>query len=165
VCRTTNHYPVPLGGLISVAHDAPQAADTATFTTETMADAEVLSQFDRSNATDGFRVEYTIAATGKDATALWPAESADPEDVTLDGCSDAAVALNAAKGLWARQQYRRQYLTWTTELAGHLVAIGARVRVEHPLVGTSSWIIQQAESLDEHRVRLTAWRYDERQYV
>jgi len=165
ICRVGDYYPVPQGGEISVARDAAQSIDVMAFTAANMIDAEVLSQFDRANATDGYRVQYTDPTTGQESYVLHPAASADPEDVALDGCTDAATAQQFAEGLWARQQYRRQYLTWTTELEGHLAPIGARISVDHPLVGVGSWVVQSADTVDQQRVRLTAFRYDERQYA
>lgn len=166
IVRPLDYYPVPMGGMISFARDAASDLVVASFTTANMIDPAVRMDWDEQGEHDGYEVEYTDPSSGASAYALYPETSADPESVALEGCTDASVAVDFARGLWLRRKYRRQYLSWTTELEGQLVAIGALVSVTHRLVGTGvRYVIQSVSAKDEHRSELTAWRYDARQYA
>jgi len=157
------YYPVPIGGLISFALDGVQAVISVAFGAQNMHDVQVLHSWDRSDATDGFEVAYTDDQ-GRAQSVLSAPDVADPERVELEGCTDADTAQDYADGLWRRRLYRREYLTWRTELQGHVVPIGARVSVDYPLVGAGSWIVQQVRTISESETELSAWRYDARQY-
>ena len=164
--RPVDWYPVPLGGLVSFAQDAATETVSAAFNSANMHDVSVLMRWDEQGATDGVEVAYIDPATGATQYALHPATSANPDEVLLEGCTDDDTAAAAAEGLWLRNRYRRQWITWTTELEGALLAIGSRVSLTHPLIGTAvGAIIQSVRPVDEHRHEVTAWRYDARQYV
>lgn len=171
IVRPVDYYPVPLGGLISLAYDGPTDVVSGSFrdtgsgsTIANMHDISAMMRWDEVGAHDGYEVAYVDPVSGQTAYALYPSDSVDPDQVELEGCTDADTAAAFALGLWTRNRYRRKYLTWTTESEGHLVPIGARVSVDCDLVGVEDYMVQSVRSIDEHRTEVTAWRYDVSQY-
>ena len=156
---------MPLGSVITLAEDGAQSTVTMACTEANVSDVVSAYSFDESDPPDGFQVEYREPTNGKQAFALFPSDSVTPERVVLFGCTDATTAEDFAEGLWKRRQYRRRFLTFKTELEGHLVQIGKLISFDHPTTGAVQAVVQSVTAEDEHRTTVQAFVYDARAFA
>jgi hypothetical protein len=164
IALTTNRYPTPIGAEITVAEDDTKSSVSMAFTSSMISNVAYVAQFDRADSNDGYEVVYTNPTTFGDAYVYSPSTTSDPKSVKLEGCTDTATAQAFADRLQAKKQYRREYVTFTTELEGHLLAVGELISIDHP-VFSGNCVVQSVNVRDDFVTEVTAWRYDSRQYA
>lgn len=156
------------GGQVAVVIDEAKTVARWAFTEKNIVagSVEAMYRFDYVDEIDGYEVEYRDPRTFLASVIVYPAGAVNAEKVTLFGSTSQADATAFGKYLWQRRKYRRKWLSWVTELDGHLPTIGDMVSVEHPLLnGKENYVISIIQPQDRWTVRLEGYRYDERVFT
>lgn len=167
ICQVAHAVPLPLGALFSVAVDQAQslvrfAFDESRIVQDSM---QVQYVFDSADDIDGYEVEFRDPTTFASMYQQYPANAVNVERVSLFGCTDASTAAIYAQRLWNRKLYRRKWVSWETELDGHLPQVGDLVTINHRLLpATEQYITSTVSPAAGSSVRLEAYKYDARVY-
>ena len=168
ICQVSYANPVTVSSVFSAVYDVPRTVVKFAFTGEnTVIDSvEARYRFDGVDEIDGYEVEFRDPVSFQADYKLHPSTAVDPESTDLFGCTDPDVAQRWSEYLWNRRKYRRKYVSWTTELDGHLPQIGDLVTVESEVLGETpeQIVISAIAPQDRYIVRLEGFRYDERVY-
>jgi len=113
---------------------------------------------------DGVKVRWFDADSMVEQFATYPANSVNPRQVDLFGCTDGNVAHNHAMYLYKKQQYQNKTITWDTELEGNMINVGDVVTVDDSDSGISETVIITSINPTNELVTLTGINYDERVY-
>jgi hypothetical protein len=122
---------LPVGQKMSAVQDGVKALRTQFYSDANMAPGslQISYSFDTPGEYDGYSVEYRDPTTFAAVNAYYPPGTADPEQVTLFGCTDATTAAQYAQLLWQRRLRQRKSAQFTTELEGLIPRFGDRVAV------------------------------------
>jgi hypothetical protein len=165
VLQTVSAVPITSGGQLGAVDDGPRASASWSFDPSKIVEGscQVSYQWETSGAPDGVEVTYRDAATFQEQVTRYPADCVVPDEIDFFGCTDAALAAEVAEREWNKRRYRRKWIQFETELAGHLPILGDRISVSYPLLGISEdYVVTVIEALDAWRVRLQGHRYDAR---
>lgn len=164
ITRPGYWFPAPIGAQITFVRDAPINTVSRALTDDQVADLRLSYRFDAADAVDGIEIEYRDYTSGEAQYVRYPLDSVQPDRQVLFGCTDEDAAEAFAEAQWTRQKYRRRLVEFTTELDGHLLEIGSRVSLDHPLTGAVDLLIQSVTPTDEHHCSVSAYVYDARAY-
>lgn len=136
VARAGRALPMYYAGVIDVIRDQPQAVRKAMFSPQNITKGSwsadyVLHDFDTP---DYVIVEYIDGDTWKPAEvdcALPGSQKLKPERVKLFGCTNRNHAWREGMYMAASHRDRRRFITFTTELDGHIPQYGDLVAVSH----------------------------------
>jgi hypothetical protein len=123
--------PLPQGQQMSAVQDGVKALRTQFFSDANMTNGslQIAYSFDTPGEYDGYSVEYRDPATFNAVNAYYPAGTADPEQVTLFGCTDATIAAQYARLLWQRRLLQRKSAQFSSELEGLIPRFADRIAV------------------------------------
>lgn len=136
VARAGRALPMYYAGVIDVIRDQPQTVRKAMFSPQNITKGSwsadyLLHDFDTP---DYVIVEYIDGATWKPAEvdcALPGSQKLKPERVKLFGCTNRNHAWREGMYMAASHRDRRRFITFTTELDGHIPQYGDLVAVSH----------------------------------
>lgn len=136
---------LPLGSLMSVAQDGIKTFRTMLFSDQNVSrdSFHLTYSFALDGDNDGVEVEYRDPLTFAPAVERWPDDSADPEKITLFGCTDLRQAADVARLLWQRKIGNRRAVAFETEMEGLIPVLGERTAIAHtlPRWGQSGFVI------------------------
>ena len=137
VCRSG---PIRQGNLYRMIRDQHQSAPVQVFGMSNMADFSIDYVMHDDHTADSVKVTYWDEARDyveTTITAQLPDDSNDnPQEITLFGCTHYEQAWREGMYLAASNRERRQMVSWTTGLEGHIPTFGDLVWVNHDLLGT-----------------------------
>jgi len=136
VARVGRALPMYYAGVIDMIRDAPQSVRKAMFTPQNMVKGSwsadyVLHDYDTP---DYVIIEYVDEATWQAMEvecALHGSAKLKPERVKLFGCANRAQAWREGMYMAASHRDRRRFISFTTELDGHIPQYGDLVAVSH----------------------------------
>ena len=155
-------FPATNGALLTAVEDIARATATHAFNASNIVqDSFQLSyKFNDLGAADGVEIEYRDPDTFQQEFALWPALASYPEKLTLFGCTNQAEAEAYARRIWRQRLYRREFISFATELEGHLPLIGELISIDHPLLAAPTcYIVGSITPGDDQKVTLEGHRY------
>jgi len=165
VLQTVSAVPITSGGQLGAVDDGPRASAAWSFDASQIVEGscQVSYQWETDGAPDGVEVSYRDPTTFAEKVVRYPADCVTPDEIEFFGCTDAGLAAEVAEREWNKRRYRRKWIQFETELAGHLPILGDRISVAYPLLGISEdYVVTVIEALDAWRVRLQGHRYDAR---
>ena len=137
VCRSG---PIRQGNLYRMIRDQHQSAPVQVFGMSNMSDFSIDYVMHDDHTADSVKVTYWDEARDyveTTITAQLPDDSNDnPQEITLFGCTHYEQAWREGMYLAASNRERRQMVSWTTGLEGHIPTFGDLVWVNHDLLGT-----------------------------
>lgn len=136
VARAGRALPMYYAGVIDLIRDAPQTVRKALFSPHNIVKGSwsadyVLHDFDTP---DYVIIEYVDETTWQSMEvecALGGSPKLKPERVKLFGCTSRAQAWREGMYMAASHRDRRRFITFTTELEGHIPQYGDLVAVSH----------------------------------
>lgn len=125
--------PLPIGSQLSVAWDGEKPVRAQLFTEAniTRGSFKLMYDFDTVGAYDGVQIEFREPDTWQPTFTTWPVGAVNAQALNLFGCALYQHAEDYAKYYWARQQQRRTYCEFQTELEGLICRAGDRIAVSH----------------------------------
>ena len=136
VCRSG---PVRQGNLIRCIRDQQTEVPSQVFGMANMSNFSVDYVMHDDRTADAVKVTYwdeTRDYTETTITCQLPDDTADnPQEVTLFGCTQYEQAWREGMYLAASNRERRQMVSWTTGLEGHIPTFGDLVIINHDLMG------------------------------
>ncbi len=149
VCRSG---PVRQGNLIRFIRDQHIEVPSQVFGMANMSDFSVDYVMHDDRTADAVKVTYwdeTRDYTETTITCQLPDDTADnPQDVTLFGCTQYEQAWREGMYLAASNRERRQMVSWTTGLEGHIPTFGDLVIINHDLMGAGQQFGGIVEAVD-----------------
>ena len=155
-------FPATNGNVLTVVEDIARATATHAFTASNIVqDSLQLSyKFNDLGTADGVEIEYRDPTSFQQAFYTWPLTAQYPEKLVLFGCTNAAEAQAYARRTWRQRRYRREFISFQTELEGHLPLIGELICVDHPLLASATgYIVGSITPGDDQRVTIEGHRY------
>ncbi len=118
--------------------------------------------FGQHDGFDGIAIKYRDPADFKEAVSIYPDTSTRPESMELIGCTDHAVADEAAKYGWQQKESRKKIVTFSTDDQGLIPNYLDRIAVTH---NTAQWGLGgQIFSVDGDTIGVS-YRFDEDEVV
>lgn len=155
-------FPATNGAELSLVEDIARATATHAFNASNIVqDSFQLSyKFNDLGTPDGVEVEYRDGTSFQQAFTTWPLDALNPEKILLFGCTDLTEAENYARRIWRQRLYRREFVSFQTELEGHLPLIGELISIDHPLLAAPAcYIVGSITPGDDSKVTLEGHRY------
>lgn len=160
--------PVTNAAQLSCVIDKTQTVDKFVFNQTNMVQDSISFTwvFDQIDDIDGYEIEWRDIQTWVAQYTVFPATAANPEKVTLMGCTDPTTALAYARYLWYRKLYRRKQVSFTTELEGFLPQLGDRISVRNDRMGAAErYIVSKITPQEGLTVDIEGYSYDSRVYA
>ncbi len=136
VCRSG---PIRQGNLYRLIRDQHQETPVQVFGMSNMRDFSIDYVMHDEHTADSVKVTYWDEARDyaeTTITAQLPDDPADnPKEIVLFGCTNYEQAWREGMYLAASNRERRQLVSWTTEMEGHIPTFGDLVWVNHDLLG------------------------------
>ena len=136
VCRSG---PVQQGGVYRMIRDQHQEAPVQVFGMSNMRDFGIDYVMHDEHTADSVKVVYWDEARDYAETTILsqlPEDTADhPQEIVLFGCTNYEQAWREGMYLAASNRERRQLVSWSTEMEGHIPTFGDVVWVNHDLLG------------------------------
>ncbi|MES9984348.1 MAG: phage tail protein, partial [Candidatus Thiodiazotropha sp. 6PLUC6] len=136
VCRSG---PVRQGNMIRLIRDQHIETPAQAFGMANMSDFSVDYVMHDDRTADAVKITYWDEARDYSETTVLcqlPDDTADnPQEVTLFGCTQYEQAWREGMYLAATNRERRQMVSWTTGLEGHIPTFGDLVIINHDLLG------------------------------
>ena len=149
VCRSG---PVRQGNLIRLIRDQHIDVPSQVFGMANMSDFSVDYVMHDDRTADAVKVTYwdeTRDYAETTITCQLPDDTADnPQEVTLFGCTQYEQAWREGMYLAASNRERRQMVSWTTGLEGHIPTFGDLVIINHDLLGAGQLFGGIVEAVD-----------------
>ena len=149
VCRSG---PVRQGNLIRFIRDQQIDVPSQVFGMANMSDFSVDYVMHDDRTADAVKVTYwdeTRDYSETTITCQLPGDTADnPQEVTLFGCTQYEQAWREGMYLSASNRERRQMVSWTTGLEGHIPTFGDLVIINHDLMGAGQQFGGIVEAVD-----------------
>lgn len=149
VCRSG---PVRQGNLIRLIRDQHIEAPAQVFGMANMTDFSVDYVMHDDRTADAVKITYwdeTRDYSETTITCQLPDDTADnPQEVTLFGCTGYEQAWREGMYLAASNRERRQMVSWTTGLEGHIPTFGDLVIINHDLMGAGHQFGGIVEAVD-----------------
>ena len=137
VCRSG---PIRQGNLFRLIRDQHQEAPAQVFGMSNMSDFSIDYVMHDEHTADSVKVTYWDEARDYAETTITsqlPEDTADnPQEIVLFGCTNYEQAWREGMYLSASNRERRQLVSWTTGMEGHIPTFGDLVWVNHDLLGT-----------------------------
>ncbi|CAB4123546.1 Tip attachment protein J, partial [uncultured Caudovirales phage] len=157
------------GGIVRFVRDEPVTLPTAMFNMRNITKGSLKTQYlmNDTDTADSVIVEYFDSTTWKPAevTATLPGSTnVNPARVKLFGCTDKTRAWKEGMYMAASNRYRRQMITFTTEMEGFIPALGDLIAISHdrPNWGQSGELLSEVTGTNllpysEQLERVTPW--------
>ena len=161
-------FPATNGALLTVVEDIARATATHAFNASNIVqDSFQLSyKFNDLGTADGVEIEYRDPVTFQQAFYTWPPLAQYAEKLVLFGCTCASQAQAYARRIWRQRLYRREFVSFATELEGHLPLIGELISLDHPLLAAPTcYVVGSVTPGDDYKVTLEGHRYVPAVYV
>ena len=157
VCRSG---PVRQGNLIRLIRDQHVETPSQMFSMANMADFSIDYVMHNDRTADSVKVTYWDETRDYAQTTVLcqlPDDTADnPQEITLFGCSQYEQAWREGMYLAASNRERRQMVSWTTGLEGHIPTFGDLVLVNHDLLGAGQLFSGTVQAVDGSVLVLSA---------
>ena len=135
VCRSG---PVRQGNVLRLIRDQHQRTPSQLFGMANMRDFSLDFVMHEDRTADSVKITYWDEKRDYAQTTVLcqlPDDTADhPQDITLFGCTNYAQAWREGMYLAASNRERRQMVSWTTGMEGHIPTFGDLVWVNHDLL-------------------------------
>ena len=149
VCRSG---PVRQGNLIRLIRDQHIETPAQVFGMANMTDFSVDYVMHDDRTADAVKITYwdeTRDYSETTITCQLPDDTADnPQEATLFGCTQYEQAWREGMYLAASNRERRQMVSWTTGLEGHIPTFGDLVIINHDLMGAGQQFGGIVEAVD-----------------
>ena len=136
VCRSG---PVRQGNLIRMIRDQLIETPSQMFSMANMSEFNIDFIMHDDRTADSVKITYWDESRDYAETTILcqlPDDTTDnPEEVTLFGCTQYEQAWREGMYLAASNRERRQMVSWTTEMEGHIPTFGDLIWVNHDLLG------------------------------
>lgn len=157
VCRSG---PVRQGNLIRFIRDQHVEVPSQVFGMANMSDFSVDYVMHDDRTADAVKITYwdeTRDYSETTITCQLPNDTADnPQEVTLFGCTQYQQAWREGMYLAASNRERRQMVSWTTGLEGHIPTFGDLVIINHDLMGAGQQFGGVVEAVDNAVLTLSS---------
>ncbi|MEM7047085.1 MAG: host specificity factor TipJ family phage tail protein [Pseudomonadota bacterium] len=153
IARQVQARPVREGGTIRLVRDIRPAAPAVMFTPRNIVKNSLSIQY-KMPESKGVLVEYMRAGVWKpDDVTVGP--EAKPLRIRAFGCTTPEQATTIARYLYAASRYRRQIITFVTEMEGLIPSYGDQISIHHdlPAWGQTSEIID-CDIIDQDRLKV-----------
>jgi hypothetical protein len=161
VLQMAHAAPVASGGLISIAEDEQVFTTNFSFTEDNINDLRVSFVQPASTDYDGVEGEYKNPDDNAPEYAIYPANSVNPEKVTLFGCKDSSAAQAFVERAWLQSTYRRTLYVFAAELDGHVLQVGTPASIFHQLLGDEAVtvVVSSVRPTSETETEIEAYQY------
>ena len=154
--------PITDGSVVSLVRDKPHSAPVAAFSQDNITSLSRAYLFVEADDFDGVEGEYVDPLDGSKQYVIWPTNSANPESMTLWGCTSMARAQCFIQQWWQQKSLRRRLTTFETELDAHVLLLGDPINITHPVLGPSPvlHVVSAVKPKDELHVEVEAFVYE-----
>ena len=156
VCRSG---PVRQGNLIRLIRDQLIETPSQMFSMANMSEFSIDYVMHDDRTADSVKVIYWDEARDYTETTILcqlPDDTADnPEEITLFGCTQYEQAWREGMYLAASNRERRQMVSWSTEMEGHIPTFGDLIWINHDLLGAGQMYSGTVAGVEEDVLTLS----------
>lgn len=139
VARCGRAVPMMIGSQMGIVRDSPATVPSAIFGPDNIVKGSFRREFSffEFDSYDSVRVTYRDFATWKEETVLCilPGDSsANPDSVTLAGCTSREQAYREGMFIAASTRFHREKVSFQTGMEGHIPTFGDMISVSHDLI-------------------------------
>lgn len=154
--------PITDGSVVSLVRDKPHSTPVAAFSQDNITNLSRAYLFVEADDFDGVEGEYVDPLDGSKQYVVWPPTAANPESMTLWGCTSMARAQCFIQQWWNQKSLRRRLTTFETELDAHVLLLGDPINITHPALGPNPvlHVVSAIKPKDELHVEVEAFVYE-----
>lgn len=162
--------PTLIGALLTAIEDKEYFCGKVRFTEDNIINISLAYHFGTGDEPDGVEGAYVDPADGATVYEIFPADSAEPKQVSIPGCTQRSDALAYIERLWKQMKYRRRLVTLEVEMEGHLLVYGTPIRINHEIfagldeedVEDQMAIVRSVEPGDDGTFQIEAFLHEPR---